>query len=210
LIEFSLAMETRAIPVRDPYIRSKMSWTRVLVWAALFTVVLFTPIDWSGCGFFRHGAVEFLDFVYVFSWFVIFFALRLRWRLLLLIVTAPLVFYSLGLHGVAEENAAPEAATVGALRQFQSSLDAYHSEHQQEGYPESLPAVTLSHYAAKFYVFEYVPGRDTDGKIVSYLLQATPRRRDCYFYLSFTIADDGKVFYTFEPRAATTADKMLE
>lgn len=196
--------------MRDPYIRSKLSWARVLVWAALFTAVLFTPLDWSGCGFFRHGAVEFLYFFYVFSWFVVFFALRLRWRLLLLIVTAPLVFSYLGLHGVAEENAAPEAAAVGALRQFQSGLDAYRSEHPQEGYPVSLPVVTLSPYAAKFYVFKYVPARDAGGRIVSYLVQATPRRRDCYLYLSFTIVDDGKIFYTFEPRAATAADRTIE
>ena len=30
------------------------------------------------------------------------------------------------------------------------------------------------------------------------------------FYVSFTIADDGKVFYTYEPRAATTADRILQ
>jgi hypothetical protein len=192
------------------HFRSKLPWRSVVLWAALFTVVLFTPLDWSGCGFFRHGAVEFLYFFCVFSWFVIFIALRLGWRLLLLIVTAPLVFSYLGLHGVAEENAAPEAAAVGALRQFQSGLDAYRSEHQQEGYPVSLPVVTLSPYAAKFYVFKYVPARDADKRIVSYLVQATPRRRDCYLYLSFTIVDDGKVFYTFDPRAATPADKLLE
>jgi hypothetical protein len=192
------------------HLRSRLRWSRVFLWAGLSAVVLFTPLDWSGCGFFRHGVVEFLHLFYVFSWFVIFFALRLRWRLLLMIVTAPWFFYSLGLHGVAEENAAPEAAAVGALRQFQSSLDAYRSEHQQARYPESLPAVTLSPYAAKFYVFKYIPARDADGRIASYLVQATPRRRDCYLYLSFTIVDDGKVLYTFEPRAATAADKTLE
>ena len=74
----------------------------MFLWAGLFAVVLFTPLDWSGCGFFRHGAAELLHFFYVFSWLVVFFALRLRWRLLLLIVTTPLVFYFLGLHGVWE------------------------------------------------------------------------------------------------------------
>jgi hypothetical protein len=190
-------------------LRSRLRWSRVVLWAGLFAVVLFTPIDWNGCGFFRHGAVEFLHFVYVFSWFVVFFALRLRWRLLLLIVTAPLVFYSLGLNGTGEDNAAPEAATVGALRQFQSSLDAYRNEHQQQGYPELLPTIGVSPYA-KFYIFKYVPARDADRRVASYLVQATPRRRECGFYMSFTIADDGKVFYTLEPRAATTADKNLE
>jgi len=203
-------METRAIPVRDPYIRSKMSWTGVLVWAALFTVVLFTPLDWSGCGFFRHGAAEFLHFFYVFSWFVIFFALRLRWRLLLLIVTVPVILSYFGLHGIAEENAGPEAAAVGALRQFQSALSTYQAEHPQQGYPESLPTIKQMAYAQKYYMYEYVPTRDADGKIAGYSIQATQRRRDCDFYLSFTITQDGKVFYTYEPRAASAADKTLQ
>ena len=173
-------------------------------------MALFTPIDRSGCGFFRHGAVELLHFVYVLLWFVIFFALRLRWRLLLLIVTAPLVFYSLGLHGIAEVNAAPEAATVGALRGFQTSLNAYRNEHQQQGYPKSLPTMAVSPYAEKFYIFKYVPSRDSGGAIVGYFIQATPKRRDCDFSVSFMITDDGKVFYTYQPRAATTTDKTLE
>jgi hypothetical protein len=203
-------METRAIRVRDPCIRSKMSRTGVLVWAALFTVVLFTPLDWSGCGFFRHGALEFLHFFYVFSWFVIFFALRLRWRLLLLIVTVPVILSYFGLHGIPEENAGPEAAAVGALRQFQSALNTYYAEHPQQGYPESLPTIKQSPYAQKYYMYKYVPTRDANGMIAGYSIQATQRRRDCDFYLSFTITQDGKVFYTYEPRAASAADKTLQ
>jgi hypothetical protein len=68
----------------------------------------------------------------------------------------------------------------------------------------------LSPYAQRFYKYEYVPSRDLSGKIVSYYIQATPKRRDCDFYVSFTITDEGKVFYTFEPQAATTTDKLLE
>jgi hypothetical protein len=192
------------------HFRSGLRWSRVGLWAGLFAVALFTPIDWSGCGFFRHGAVELLHFGYVLQWFVVFFALRFRWRLLLLVVTTPLVFYFLGLHGIAEENAAPEAATVGALRGFQSSLNAYRNEHRQQGYPESLPTMTPSPYAEKFYIFKYVPSRDSGGAIVGYVVQATPTRRDCDFSVSFTITDEGKVFYAYQPRAATTADQTLE
>src|SRR5580704_739966 len=191
------------------HFRSGLRWSRVGLWAGLFAVALFTPIDWSGCGYFRHGAVELLHFVYVLLWFVIFFALRLKWRLLLLVVTAPLVFFSLGLHGIAEENAAPEAATVEALRGFQSSLNAHGNEHQQQGYPESPPTMTLSPYAEKFYFFRYVPTRDAGGAIVGYVIQATPKRRECDFSVSFTITDDRKVFYTYQQRAAMAGDKTL-
>lgn len=193
----------------DSYIRSKLSWTKVVSWAVLAAVLVFLPFDWNGCGFFRHGAREVLHFGYAFAWLVIFLALRTRWRLLLLVVTIPPVFLFFGLHGIAEENAGPEAAAVSGLRQIQTSVEAYRREHQQE-FPESLPSTPLPAYQQKFYKYEYVPSRDTTRKLVGYVVQATPTRRDCDFYISFTIADDGKVFYTFEPRAATTADKVLE
>ncbi len=202
-------METSAKPVRDSYVRSKLSWSRIVLWGSLVSVLLFVPEDRNGCGFFRYGAMEFAHFGYVFAWMVIFFALRLRWRLLLLATTGAVLFPYFGLHGIAEENAGPEAAAVAGLRQYQSSLSAYHTEHQPEGYPESLPTIAVSPYE-KFYTFKYVPVRETDGRIVGYLVQATPKRRECDFYWSFTITDDGKVFYTYEPRAATKADKILE
>lgn len=193
----------------DSYLRSRLTFAGIVVWAVLISVLLFIPSDWRGCGYLRHGAREFLYFGYVFAWSVIFFALRLRWRLVLLAVTAPVLFLYFGLHGVAEENAGPEAGAVEELKRMQSGLQTYWSEHQEE-YPESLPSMTFSPYAHKFYKYEYVPGRDASGRIVGYFVQATPVRRDCYFPLSFTIVEDGKVFYTYEPRAATPRDRILE
>src|ERR1700676_4548763 len=137
-----------------------------------------------------------------------FHRLRMRWRLLLLVGTVPLVLLFFGLHGIPEENAGPEAAAVAGLRQIQSSLQTCRSEHQQE-FPASLPSAGLSPFTQKFYKYEYVPIRGTGAEIVGYVVQATPKRWDCDFYVSFTIADDGKVFYTYQPRATTTADKIL-
>ena len=180
-----------------------------MLWGSLVTVLLFVPEDRNGCGFFRYGAMEFAHFGYVFAWMVIFFALRMRWRLLLLAVTVPVVLAYFGLHGIAEENAGPEAAAVAGLRQIQGSIQTYRSEYQQR-FPESLPSTSLSPLAQKFYKYKYVPSRNAGGELVGYVVQATPRRRDCDFYWSFTITDDGKVFYTYEPRAATASDKILE
>jgi hypothetical protein len=200
-------METSSKPVRDSYGRSKLSWSRVVLWASLVAVILFVPADRNGCGFFRYGAMEFAHFGYALAWMVIFFVLRTRWRLLLLVVTVPVVLFFFGLHGIPEENAGPEAAAVAGLREIQSNLQTYRSEHQQ--FPASLPSARLSAYSQKFYKYEYVPSHGTSGEM-GYVVQATPRRRDCDFYVSFTITDDGKVFYTYQPRAATTADKILE
>jgi hypothetical protein len=189
--------------------RSRLRWSTVVLWAGLFAVALFTPIDWRGCGFFRYGMMEFAHFGYVFACMVIFFALRIQWRLLLLVVTVPIALFFFGLHGTAEENAGPEASAVAGLRQIQNTLQSYRNEHNQE-YPASLPAAKLLPYAQKFYKYEYVASHDTSGETVGYVVQATPKRRDCDFPLSFTIADDDRVFYTYEPRPATTADKILE
>jgi hypothetical protein len=179
------------------------------LWALLVAVILFVPEDRKGCGFFRYGAMEFAHFGGAFVWMVAFFAVRLRWRLLLLMVTVPVVLFYFGLHGIPEENAGPEAAAVAGLRQVQSTLQTYSRQHQQ-GFPSSLPYLWLVPHEQRFYKYEYIPSRDKSGGIVGYVVQATPKRRDCDFYVSFTIADDGKVFYTYEPRAATTADRILE
>jgi hypothetical protein len=202
-------METGANSVRGSDVRSQLTWSRVLLWATLFAVILFVPEDKSGCGFFRYGVMEFAHFAYTFAWMVIFFALRLRWRLLFLVVTVPVVLVFFGLHGIPDENAGPEAAAVAGLRQIQTSFETYRSQRQQ-GFPESLPSASLSPLVQKFYKYEYVPSRSASGEIVGYVVQATPRRRDCDFYLSFTITDDGKVFCTYQPRAATTGDQVLQ
>jgi hypothetical protein len=64
----------------------------------------------------------------------------------------------------------------------------------------------LSPYAQKYYRFEYIPRRSASGEIIGYIIQATPARRDCEFHRSFTITDEGRVFWTLEPRAATLSD----
>jgi hypothetical protein len=202
-------METSANPARGSYVRSNLSWGRIVLLALLVAVILFVAEDRKGCGFFRYGAMEFAHFSGALAWMVIFFAVRLRWRLLVLAVTVPAALFYFGLHGIAEENAGREAAAVAELRRIHDGVQAYRSEHHGE-FPASLQAAGLSAYSQKFYRYEYASRRDKSGEIVGYFIQATPKRRDCDFYLSFTITDDSKVFYTHQPRAATSGDKILE
>jgi hypothetical protein len=135
----------------------------------------------------------------------------MRWRLLLLLVSIPaLVFVANGRWGLVEMNAGAESAAFQALRQMQSSLSASRAELHQQEYPDTLPSMNLSPYAQKYYRFEYIPRRSANGKIVSYIIQATPARRDCDFHRSFTITDDGRVFWTLEQRAATVSDILYQ
>ena len=45
-------MEHSPKPVQDFYVRSKLSWYRVVLWALLAAVILFVPEDRNECGFF--------------------------------------------------------------------------------------------------------------------------------------------------------------
>jgi hypothetical protein len=188
-------------------IRSNMGWTKAAAWSALVTLLLFAALNWHGCWLFRNEQQNLVIFFYPFAWLVLLFAVRTRWRLVLVLVTIPvLVLYANGRWGLMEMNSGAESAAFQALHQMQSSLSAYRAEHHQQEYPDTLPSMKLSPYAQKYYRFEYIPRRSASGEIIGYIIQATPARRDCEFHRSFTITDEGRVFWTLEPRAATLSD----
>ena len=190
-------------------VRSQLGWTKVTAWAALTTSLLFAILNWHGCWLFRNEPQNLAVFSYPFAWLVLFFAVRTRWRLLLVTIPA-LLLVANGRWGISEMNSGAESAAFQALHQMQSSLSASRAEHHQQEYPDALPSMNLSPYAQKYYRFEYILRRSENGEIVGYIIEATPARRDCEFHRSFTIADDGRVFWTLEPRAATLSDMHYE
>jgi hypothetical protein len=188
-----------------------MSWTKVTTWAALSTSLLFAILNWRGCWLFRNDPQNLVVFLYPFAWLVLLFAVRTKWRLVLLLVTIPaLVLYANGRWGLPEMNSGAESAAFQALHHMQSSLSAYRAEHHQQEYPDTLPSMNLTPYAQKYYRFEYIPRRSASGEPTGYIIQATPARRDCEFHRSFTITDEGRVFWTLKPRAATLSDMRYE
>jgi hypothetical protein len=200
-------MEATGERRRNTFVRSQLGWTKVAVYATLSTLLLLAILNWRGCWLFRNEPQNLAVFFYPFAWLVLFFAVRARWRLVLLLVTIPaLLVYANGRWASVEMNSGAESAAFQALHQMQSSISASRAEHQQQNYPDILPSMNLSPYAQKYYRFAYIPRRSASGKIVGYIIQATPARRDCEFHRSFTITDDGRVFWTLEPRAATLSD----
>lgn len=194
---------------KDPTIRSGLSWGKVFAFAGLGTLLLFVALNWGGCWLFRYGPHNLPLFLYPFAWLVLFLSLRARWRVPLLLVTVPaLILFANGRWGIVESNAAAEAAAFQALKQMHSGLIALRAQHDNQGYPESLPSIENAPYAKKFYIFSYIPRRSAKGEVIGYQIVATPARRDCDFHRSFTIVDDGRIFWTLEPRAATTSDNL--
>jgi hypothetical protein len=188
-----------------------MSLKRVLGLAGLAALVLFGILSWGECWLFRYGIRSLVAFLYLFAWLLLFFAVRTKWRLVLLLVTIPtVVLIANGRWGIVEMNAGAESAAFAALRQMHSGLDASRLNSPQKEFPETLPIEGISSYAKKYYRFTYIPMRAPSGGITRYLVEATPVRRDCEFHRSFTITDDGRVFWTLEPRAATVSDHLNE
>jgi hypothetical protein len=188
-------------------LRSHLGWAKVIAGAALTTSLLFAILNWRGCWLFRNEPQNLPVFLYPFAWLVLLFAIRTRWRLVLLTVTIPaLAVYANGRWGLSEMNSRAESAALQALHQIHSRISASTAEHRQKAYPDTLPLMNLSPYAQKYYRFEYIPTRSANGEVVGYIIQATPARRDCEFHRSLTISDQGRVFWTLEPRAATLSD----
>jgi hypothetical protein len=191
-------------------LRSDISWTKAIVWAALTTLVVFAAVNRHGCWLYRNQLRDLVVFFYPFAWLVLFLAVRTRGRIVLLLVATLSIVFLLGtgFWGIIEVNSGAEAAAFQALHQMQSSLATYRAEHQLQQYPGTMPSVNLTPSTLKYYRFEYLPMRSASGEIVGYIIQATPARRDCNFHRSFTITDDGRVFWTLEPRAATLSDTL--
>jgi len=110
-------------------VRSQLGWTKVTAFAALSTAALFAVLNWHGCWLFRYGARNLAVFFYPFAWLVLFFAVRTRWRLVLLLVTIPALFvYANGRWGLSEQNSGAESAAFQALHQMQSGINASRAE----------------------------------------------------------------------------------
>jgi hypothetical protein len=111
------------------------------------------------------------SFLIAWLWLLLFFGFRIQGRVILLGMA--LLAAWLWLSGAHEHYAAPEAGSVGRLRQLNAAMVDYKSEHQS--YPEKLPNLSSSSLVDRYYRFELVASPSPDGKVVDYLIQATPR-----------------------------------
>jgi hypothetical protein len=204
-----LSVDTNADRREENPIRSGVSWPRAVAWSAVITAILFGFLNLHGCWMFMYGAEGLVTFAYPFAWLLIFLVLRTRWRFVLVALTLLAAPAFSTRFGIVEQFAGFESTAVTALRQLQSTFETSRKENRQEEYPETLSTVKLTDRARKYYRFTYVPARSADGTVLHYVIQATPARRDCEFHRSFTIAEDGKVYWTLEPRAATLSDTYL-
>jgi hypothetical protein len=162
-------------------------------------------LNWNSCWSVLRDPEELLMFGFMFIWLVAFFLVRPVVRLLLVVLTFILI-----LSPGSEPYARGEAYCVGALKRMRSGIEADHVKYGRQEYPAMFTIPKVPVPARKYFKFEYVPLRLGDGHIDGYTIQATPICREKGPPRSFSIDEDGTVYYTHEPRAAVRSDSQLE
>jgi len=144
-------------------------------------------------------------------WLLLFLFFGNRGRLVLLAFTVLVVF---GFGNVDRVPiAAGEVRAVMHLQRLSQAVESYRREHPTEGFPASLPTISIgddSESTGKFYRVDYTTSRsNSSGPIDRFVIQASPLWRQCGFVRSFAATDDGEIHSTVEPRPATKLDEAL-
>jgi hypothetical protein len=185
--------------------RSEVTWNRAIILAGLITTSLFMFYNWHTCWSVFRAPKQLLSVGCIFAWLTAFFVVRPLWRVLLVLVGLFIIL----LPGP-EHYAHAESSCVGALRQMHLRVEADRTQSRQEEYPAVFTIPEVTGHAKEFFQFEYVPLRSGNGHVEGYIIQATPICRDSGPPRSFSIAEDGVVYYTNEPRAATRSDTRVQ
>lgn len=196
----------------------KASWKRWLVAAAgsVFICVLsFAYLNRDGCWLYWRGSTGITIFFLLAAWIFLLFGLHWRGRVLLLLALFGVVLvWPTDIFWV--HHAAAESGAVAGLRSLRSALENARTLQPTNGYLQALPITQQSSilHTDSFhpaYRYDYLPTRSPEGKVFEYMIRATPTRPDCGCCIrSFTILNDGRIYYTLEQRPATMLDSLLQ
>lgn len=168
----------------------------------------FAYLNRDGCWLYFRGARGLFVFSFPWLWLLLMLGLRIRGRLVLAVLT----LFGLLLWPQVDtiKFAAAESSAVATLRQLSSTLESNKVGEQHPSYSRTLPSIEHVYPLWRVYRFEYVPTVSSDGTVDAYVITATPLRRNCGCTRSFTIANDGRLYFTLEERAATVSDELLQ
>jgi hypothetical protein len=183
-------------------------WGIAFATSMVICLLYLAYLDRDGCWFYWRGVKGLIALVFPFLWLTLLFGLRLRWRIVLLAAT--LMGVLLLPHVDGPRFAAQESSAVATLRQWHATLESFKVSQPKKSYPQALPERPSFYDFAEAYRFDYTPSVSADGTIQGYVIAATPRRRSCGCARSFTITNEGRLYYTLEERAATTLDPLLQ
>ena len=184
---------------------NRKRWGVAAAASAGVCVVWFAYLNRDGCWLYLRGTRGLTVFLFPWLWLLLLFGFKARGKLALVALTLLGLLFWPHIDSVAF--AAAESSAVATLRQMHSALE---SSKIKSSYPRTLPTIDFSYPLRSTYRFEYVPSVSTDGTVHAYIIKATPLRRSCGCTRSFTIGDDGRLYYTLEERAATVSDPLLQ
>jgi hypothetical protein len=143
-------------------------------------------------------------FLCPFAWLVLFFAVRTRWRLVLLLVTIPaLAMYANGRWGLVEMNSGAESGPFQALQQLQSTISASRKEND---YPDALPSMNLRCTRKSITVSNIFHGARQMEKLSATSSKPLRRGATANFTEALRLQMTDRSSWTLEPRAATLSD----
>ena len=193
---------------------SSKRWVLAAAGSILSCGLSFAYLNRNGCWVYWRGSAGITCFLFAAIVLLLLFGLRWQGRGIVL-VAAILVYFFGGPEIFWNHNAKVESRAVATLRVLQSDLEEARTQQPTKEYPQILPdAGRPSIFSESFhpaYRYEYVASHSADGKIIEYLIRATPSRPDCGCCLrSFTILNDRRIYYTLEQRPATMLDSLLQ
>ncbi len=168
-------------------------------------VLCFGYLNRDGCWLYLRGARGLTVFLFPWLWLSLLFRFKAEEKFVLVALTLIGLLFWPHIDSVAF--VAAESSAVANLRQMHSALE---SSKTKSSYPRTLPTIHFPYPLRRTYGFEYVPSVSTTGTVHAYIIKATPLRHSCGGTRSFTIGDDGRLFYTLEERAATVWDPLLQ
>jgi hypothetical protein len=187
--------------------RSRRRWGLAAVASAGVCALWFAYLNWDGCWFYWSRARGLAGFALLWLWLLLLFGLKMKGRFVFVAFTLLVLFFS---QVESSHVAAAESSAVATLREYRSDLESYGVKQQRPSYPRTLPNIMSLYPLRRAYRFEYTPSISADGTINAYVVKATPLRRSCGCARSFTIANDGRLYYTLQERAATASDELLQ
>jgi hypothetical protein len=192
--------------MRSPSVmqRAKLQRWAVAAGASLSVCGLwFAYLNRDGCWLYWNGPWRLTIFVFPCLWLLLLFGLNMKGRLGLVAISLLSTLFFPHIDTVSKVTL-EEVRAVGTLRKMWSVLES----QKGQSYPLRLPHTDSAYPFGSTYRFEYVPSVPANRRADNYIVKATPLRRSCGC-MSFTIANDGRIYYTREDRPATISDPSL-
>lgn len=184
-------------------------WLWAGLWSSLFTGLVVKLFDSQRCFRILHGNY-FIWFLGSVTWALVFIFFLLSNRMRLVFTTALVAVYLCIPQIDSLPQAEAEARVLEELRTLAKALSSVRARDSALKFPATLPTQPSDYLSQRYRISYKTFASATDRLAEQFLIEATPLWRECGLVRSFTVSQDGIVYFTIENRPATRADAALE